>query len=34
MDLGAADPLDPFVCVERISGAGGNDRQMHTGEVV
>jgi hypothetical protein len=35
----AADPLDPFVCVEQVSGAGGqsvggNDRQMHTGEVV
>jgi hypothetical protein len=35
----AADPLGPFVGVERVSGAGGqsvgwNDRQMHTGEVV
>jgi hypothetical protein len=35
----ATDPLDPFVCVERVSGAGGqsvgwNDRQMYTGEVV
>jgi hypothetical protein len=35
----ATDPLNPFVCVERVSGAGRqsvgwNDRQMHTGEVV
>jgi hypothetical protein len=34
-----ADPLGPFVCMERVSGAGGqsvrwDDRQMHTGEVV
>ena len=35
----AADPLGPFVCVERVSSLGWakcqmNDRKMHTGEVV
>jgi hypothetical protein len=35
----AAEPLGPFVCMERVSSRGWakrrmNERQMHTGEVV
>jgi hypothetical protein len=39
MELIAADPLGPFVCVERVSSLGWtkhrmNDKQTHTGEFV